>query len=371
MKKQISVLLLGYSGKRNFGDDLLLKQAYDFLDAEKIKMTIHTSNCGRGSDYLIEWFPKAQIVKSITITLSIIKHHSHVLYFGGGVFFDYNKLPISKYIKRYLSILKLVILPRLLWKVKFAGIGIGLGPFSSSRAEKLCKVRLEAFDYLNVRDIGSKNKCEEWGLKDVSVSPDLSFGFLKYLSVPEKTFPQPRQKKLLICPREYPHGKNRNKYLASLVDLASVLICQGYDITVFAFQGNHDEKVLECFRDLKIEKAIWNPDTMALIEVFNLFGENDLVISARMHGIFISGMVNTPSIGIGVHPKLAYASKFFENSVTISEASTLEHLKKNFKYIEGLTKSKIKMEDYAKECNDQYKKIIQWLKMDTKNHFKD
>ncbi len=365
MKKQISVLLLGYSGQRNFGDDLLLKQAYDYLDQVNIKMTVHTSNCGSGSDYLQKWFPKVEIVKNINIPLSLVKKHTHVLYFGGGVFFDYKQINTKEYIRKYFSLIKLFAVPKLFFFVKFAGIGIGLGPFVTKRGENLCRFRLKYFDYLNVRDLFSKNKCKEWGIGNVSLSPDLSFAFSSHLKISsEKSALKHHRKNILICPRDYPHGKNKNTYLKNLLSVTSELISHGYKITVFAFQGNHDEKVMESFKSPEVKLSIWNPDSMTLFDVFNLFFESDCVITARMHGIFVAGMVNTPSIGIGLHPKLAYASGFFHRSVTMNDIFTLDEFRTYFRKIDGLEINKNEIEEPANECRNQYLKIIKWLKKD-------
>ena len=85
------LLLLGYCGKRNFGDDLLLKQAYDYFQGIA-EIHIHTTEINQNSDYLYTWFPKGNIFKNHRLNHKYLKNFTHILQFGGGVFFDYNKI---------------------------------------------------------------------------------------------------------------------------------------------------------------------------------------------------------------------------------------------------------------------------------------
>ena len=66
------LLLLGYSGWRNFGDDLLLKQACDAF-AEVAEVSIHTTNLTSGSDYLRTWFPDCVVEKRTELSLTFLR----------------------------------------------------------------------------------------------------------------------------------------------------------------------------------------------------------------------------------------------------------------------------------------------------------
>ena len=84
------ILLVGYSGHANFGDDLLLFQAYEELK-EQAQVSIWTNVSNEESAYLEIWFPQAVIVRSQRLDLSIFRRYNGVFYIGGGVFFDYNQ----------------------------------------------------------------------------------------------------------------------------------------------------------------------------------------------------------------------------------------------------------------------------------------
>src|SRR6185437_8231989 len=130
------LLLLGYNGKKNFGDDLLLKQAYDAF-REIAEIHIHTNTLDQNSDYLHSWFPDAIIFKSLKLDIQYLKKFSHILFFGGGILFDYNKITLKYYWRKRMSIHR-----NYDWVKRkgthFAGIGIGLGPFVDDKSEDLC-----------------------------------------------------------------------------------------------------------------------------------------------------------------------------------------------------------------------------------------
>ena len=97
--KKVKLLFLGYAGHRNFGDDLLVYQAYKYLKKSAI-ITIHTTNVEESSDYLKDWFSEAIIHKSKVIKYSLIISNTHILYFGGGIFFNFNKINFFKYLRK-------------------------------------------------------------------------------------------------------------------------------------------------------------------------------------------------------------------------------------------------------------------------------
>ena len=212
----IRLLLLGYSGKANFGDDLLLKQAVDIIGMEKdISISIHTAENSEKSDYLKTWFPEARILKG-PLTFRMVKEHSHVVYFGGGVFFEYQNPGIPVFLRRLISQVLLFTIPRLFFGVKFLGIGMGLGPFHSSRGFWLTGHRLRHFSYLGLRDEDSRKMAEEMACRHLHVSPDLSLlECLKYKRAPME-MQASAARKVLVCARHYPHTGHGNQYLNSL-----------------------------------------------------------------------------------------------------------------------------------------------------------
>jgi polysaccharide pyruvyl transferase WcaK-like protein len=359
------ILLLGYSGKANFGDDLLLKQAVDALAVQKdFSLTIHTSETSASSDYLNRWFPEAEIVKG-AIQFSLIRRHTHVIYFGGGVFFEYNKLGLLLFLRRLFSMLLLFSIPRYLLGVKFAGIGMGLGPFYSRSGSWLTAFRLKHFSYLVLRDQDSLNLARQMGIQHLSICPDLSM--LECGSIPENSEADSgRRSGVLICARHYPHGLKGNRYLQALkVALARFRTTYSHvPVSIFGFQKNHDEDAVALLAGEGINAEIWDPFRMRPADVPLLFSGKELIISSRMHGIFMAGIAGAPSLAIGVHPKLRYASGFFENSRSISEDAEAEEIYQAMVELMGRRATGISQElsSAAESCAAVYQGLVKFIR---------
>lgn len=352
------LLLLGYSGHGNFGDDLLLKLAYDHLK-DIADLTIHTTNTKSHSDYLIQWFPKAEIYKSIKLTYSYLKRYSHVLYFGGGVFFDYRVHTLKSYLRKKISVFKIFQRAKLAG-CRIAGIGIGIGPFNSKLGEQICIDHLNTFDFLNVRDDNSYSFAQKAKkIRSLSKSNDLSLSCYSYF---KSILNNSRvEREVLICPRHYPHGNDKNSYLNSLLMTCSNLSAENFKIRVLGFQANHDEPVLETFSKEGYETNIWDPNKMSLEDVVALFSKSFGVITARMHGIFIAGMVNTPFIAIGVHPKLKYATSLFDKGICIENKTGSKAFENLFSSIENKSNNFNKLSFIESQCNKVYVNVINWI----------
>ncbi len=359
MRSKVKLLLLGYSGKKNFGDDLLLKQAYDNLHTIA-DIHIHTTALGPQSDYLSKWFPEATIFKCRKITHRYLKGFSHHLYFGGGVFFDYNKRGIKYYLQKRLSIFKNYNLVKYKGS-QFAGIGIGLGPFTDIKSEVLCFTQLKNFDYLNVRDEVSLELCIKHRLTNVSLSDDLSLvGFRYYHSF--KVPIQKRKKRVIICPRKYPHGKTGELYLKNLLSICRDLKSKGKEIFVYGFQSDHDEAIVQEFSKIGCQTQIWNPDAMAPSNLLNEFADCELIITARMHGLYIAGMLDVPVIGIGVHQKLQLASNLFSKSLCVTDTFEIDDIRKCIQHLPELPENDYELlSKKEQQCLEQYEFVKKWI----------
>lgn len=314
------VLLLGYAGHGNFGDDLLLRQAVESLESlGRVAITIHTPVTHARSDYLRDWFPGARIIKG-PITLGLVAAHDHVVYFGGGIFFDYGVLRWREFLRRLGSQVKLFTIPRLFLGIRYHGVGIGLGPFESERARWLTGHRLRHFTSLGLRDEESMREALAMGVREAHVTPDLSL--LEALKAkPASANPGSGRKRVLVCPRHFGHGVRGDAYLQALSGALDALEQSHPDIviTLVGFQRHQDESSIERLSSPRRSSLLWDPAAMRVEDLLALFLQQDLVVSSRMHGIFMAGIHGIPSLAIGVHPKLAYASAFFANSQAVGD----------------------------------------------------
>jgi polysaccharide pyruvyl transferase WcaK-like protein len=351
------VLLVGYSGHRNFGDDLLLDQAYNYFKGIS-EIAIWTDVIGKESGYLDTWFPEATIIRNKTLGVKIFKHFDKVLYFGGGIFFDYRKnYPKTLFLRKTLSILKNFYLARMMG-VRFAAIGIGLGPFFSNYSKFLNRLQLGVFDLIHVRDMISFNILEKYGMGE-KISRGYDLSFLRYQF--KNLVHTKDTKNILICPRKFNHSPVGDTYHNTLVKWAIKKKSQGFNVLVYGFQSYQDEKILDPYHESGLKTKIWNPESESLNEVLALFSSQDLIVSSRMHGIYIAGLVGRSSIGINVHPKVKDASFLFNRSKCLPIDFTLTQLDSAFS---ELITNNLREDDlitYYNSARNQYELARLWL----------
>jgi polysaccharide pyruvyl transferase WcaK-like protein len=363
------ILLLGYSGFGNFGDDLLLKQAVDKLSVIRgALISIHTPICSRQSNYLSKWFPQARIIRGKLRFRDIIGHN-RVLYFGGGVFFEYQRVSWLTEIRRSLSNLRLFCIPKVLFRVRFGGIGLGIGPFLFNQSRRIFARRLGLFSLLFVRDEESYANAIEMGARQVGISPDLSLAITTERighdrRVGEKSF---GSLSILVCPRSWKHEKEKESYIFRLAKaLAQIKQTRpNLKITVFGFQKSEDAVALERLSEIADNMMQWDPETMDTEDVFRTFREHDVVVSARMHGIYVAGLTGKPSVAIGLDPKITSATRMCPRSTLVSKEADHEVMR------EAICRAmnscddedpKVMSAEFSAKCRQVYDKAIDWIK---------
>lgn len=362
------ILLMGYAGHGNFGDDLLLKLAIDAIEADgDHAITIHSSARGDRPGYLGKWFPRATVTTG-RLTCRLVARHDRVLYFGGGVLFDYNRLGTGRYLRRMLSDMRLSLLPRLLSGTRFGGIGMGLGPFACDRGLRLAGRRLRPFSLLGVRDEESLRLAREQGARQAKMTPDLSLlladGSQPMCDESREVGDSPR---ILLCPRRYPHGERKDHYLTALEEAARRLRTEFPRalITVFGFQGGHDEEAVARIGRVADDAVMWDPLRMGIGDVMRLFAGQDVIVSSRMHGIFVAGIAGTPSVAIGVDPKLAYAAGFFRNSSHVADTAGAAEIAAAAMTTMSMARGRpatAHLKPLSQACREEYARMTAWLR---------
>src|SRR5690606_29552176 len=117
-------------GHENFGDDLLFDIAASLVPPIKNADIFIVVVGNLDPSYLKQYIPNLQIIRfKKRIPLYFYWQFNKIFYIGGGVFFDYRKkLPFFSFLKNYaLGFIRYRIAR--LFGAKFAGIGIGIGPY--------------------------------------------------------------------------------------------------------------------------------------------------------------------------------------------------------------------------------------------------
>ncbi len=313
------ILLTGYIGRENFGDDLLLKIALDNI--KKIKNNEVYCIVPETVDalYLLQYYPKIKIIRyKKTIPVFFYKSFDKVYFIGGGVFFDYGKeINTKNYFKRKISNYLRYNIPKLLG-TKYAGIGIGIGPFINKRSQSIYQSMLKNFDFLGVRDQKSYEYGKLFDLKKVYLANDLSLLLRNELTALKRS---KTACSVIICPRSYKHYKPYEKHLEVLMKFSEHLLEKQYQVNWCFFQSE-EEKIMEKLESKGILSTVWNPYKMTIMDFVSLFKNASIVFTSRMHMVYVAGLLGINTVSIRVDPKLEYAARLFNRKPKILDPLT-------------------------------------------------
>lgn len=168
MTRGFDVLLAGYYGFGNLGDELLAESAVYFLQKAGVKrerIAILTADPGETSKTLgIQCFDRWRI----TEILKAIKKSRSLLLGGGGLFQDTTSTRSCLYYWGLVSAAKIC-------GARPWAVGQSIGPLRSAFAEKLARNAFASCVYRGVRDLKSLEQLKMWGL-DGELTPDLAMG---------------------------------------------------------------------------------------------------------------------------------------------------------------------------------------------------
>ena len=99
---------------------------------------------------------------------------------------------------------------------------------------------------------------------------------------------------------------------------------------------------------------------MNINDVFCLFKSKSIVISSRMHGIYIAGMCGVPCIGINVHPKVKDATCLFNRATSIEPTFQIEEVDAAISKVWNEEKRSA-ISNYHKSAIRDYKLVSKWI----------
>lgn len=298
----IKVLLSGYYGYNNIGDEAILKGLIDSLQTYNLKLKVLSKNP--------EWTTKKYSVDSanrsnIFQILKEIKNCDVLLSGGGSLLQDVTS---SKSIIYYLMILFMAII----MGKKTIIYSQGIGPIKGRFNRRLTKFILNRVDYINVRDNNSYDYLRKIGInKDIIVTTDTVFGINKPslkegLGIVEN-YSKRDSKKLGVTIINWKDCGERT--IEESVKLLKIILEEKADVDVFLipFYYHVDLDILTKIYDrLKDDyKNIYLVDKYLHVDGYlSLVGNMDIYISMRLHGLIFATLMGAYPIGISYDPKI-------------------------------------------------------------------
>ncbi len=316
------VVLKGYYGFGNFGDDILMLATYQVCKNIFPKSELLISTESQDHSYINRLLPEIRIVNSNTdIEADWIVHG------GGGVFFDFrngntkNTL-INYFIKvigyrNYSNIFKLYKSlkgNKYLRSTYRAGLGIGVGTYTPSSNRFVADIlALSSFNILLVRDKESVSNASKYcNAIKIHKATDLAF-ILDYrkLSERKKTL---NSKSVGFILRDWPTGNYVSEFLA----VAKKFQSTGIDVKFFSFDERADSKYISAASTVAIVHS-WSPETMTVGDFLSELETCQLIISSRAHGAIVSTCLGIPTLCVGIEPKLFQVANMLQNSANLIE----------------------------------------------------
>lgn len=282
------VLIIGYYGAGNLGDEVLLDATINLLnktydcpeitvltgDIEDTTKTRKVDGLYR-NDYL-------QIIRTIK--------NSDIVIGGGGSMLQ--NVTSNKSLVYYLGILRLAKL----FGKKVTLLGNGIGPLNTSFYQRLTKNVLKRLDAIVVRDKDSYSLLKTFGLTNIHLGNDLVYT-LDGMKMSTKI-----ERKILINLRQWNYSSD---FIEVIIEFIEHLVSRNFKVTLVSFQSGNDDLILK-----DIYNRI-NSDNLSYFEskeydkIIKEIGSAELFVGMRLHGLIFSSICNTPFIGLSYDPKVS------------------------------------------------------------------
>ena len=290
MKK---ILIYGFWGMNNLGDDLLfceaLKKIPAIYELYVFLPPSHNTNINREKN--IESFISIRNFFIIRNRKDILKKTFYGIYYAGGGLFPSRTFSIKNMLSLYLL--------GITSKYKIMN-GCGIVPKKES---VFFSYFLKGFNYISVRDCLSKNYVESLGHKAINCG-DLYWGNNQTTENTTK-----KDKTCLIClanpfsKEELSNPVTKLRYAKFLTDIAEIIntiISKGYVIDFLPFFQLSDEILINDLRvtkDIKGKILIQGTD-YTIDTIDNLFSQYEIGFCMRYHSILLSIKNRLPFLAI-------------------------------------------------------------------------
>ena len=303
-RNPVRVLLTGYVGNNNLGDDLMMMKTIAFLQKTypDIEITVLIRYQGKvkrqcyGSDIKIinlHWFRLGKI-KETVYRYFIMPGYDLTLWVGGTCFADIGGNGLYSYFKHNIS-----------KKHAFGYVGIGIDYLEDSLKQKQAKELFENSSLTVFRDVVSARKLPELGLEAGKTSEDIA-----YLALDEIVNTKSKKNRLLVSWRyqsQYMDKQAEDRHIQVLLDTVEK-IAQQYDEIVFLpidehMDGGVNRRLANCMQT-KTDVTVRCIDHMDAYEKMKFISESKDYICGRLHGVLIGELAGCNVVSLNYSLKM-------------------------------------------------------------------
>ena len=276
MKK---VLVSGYIGFNNFGDEAIFLALSSHLKSKKCSVSALCNNeneVKKTYDVITYNYKKPfEILKAILL--------NDILISGGGSLLQNKTSNFS-----LIYYLFIIFLAKLFNK-KVIIFAQGIEPINGKFFEFLTKTVLKMTNFISVRDKKSQNLLNSWNIKTELLS-DPAYSLIENIEINQD------KKGLIVQLRSF-EGID-DKFISDLADVIAKYY-QG-EITVLSLQNEYDKDICLSFIE-KLKKYNANAKFIpyqGIKETIDVLNNAKYVISARLHGLIVSSALKVNSFGL-------------------------------------------------------------------------
>ncbi len=345
----MKLLLIGYYGYENIGDEVLLSAILSSLKKqENISCKVLTYNSKKTKE-----FHNIEVVsrsKNLHL-LQEIKNADIVVVGGGSILQD---ATTSRSLYYYLAILFFAKLLRK--RVYF--LGNGIGPINKYFNKLLIKFLIPKIDGIISRDKEAYDEFVAYGAKRIEQGVDLAYSYdFKPLDK------HPVNKYVIFSLRPW---ANIDNIISVSISTIEYLIERDYDVFLMPMKSPDDTKVFDTvinsFSSDRLKVLSGDYD-----ETIEYYSNCEFVIGMRLHSLIFSAIMNKPFIGLSYDPKVdSYVNQVLGKSPIDVQNICFDELKGEIDYLidnydevkSKIIESTLKNKERSKTELEHFKKWI-------------
>lgn len=312
MSKQITLVISGYYGYDNAGDEAVLYSILNTLKGHNIKPIVLSGNPEKTTKlYGVESVQRMSVSK----VFKTLKESDGLISGGGSLLQDKTS---TRSIFYYIGVIEMA---NFLKKPVFC-YSQGIGPLSKKWIHPFTRHALNKSKYLSVRDDKSKDLLERIGVKkqiDVVADPVIGLSYDGSSKVTNKLKNFMKMKPITLSVRTLQDDETVIKNIVKLIDN---LTDKKQNILLLPFHYEYDLKIAEEIKNkIKSPNMLYLPNEQFEVSDFlYLIKNSSIVVGMRLHSLIFAASQSVPFVGISYDPKVdSFMEIFSRKSSTNTE----------------------------------------------------
>ncbi len=287
------VLLCGYYGEHNLGDDALLEVLLDQLPGGCVPVVT-----ARDQEEVTARFGVSCVDRSRLGRVAAVLADCDALVLGGGSLLqDATSFTSLLYYSALILLARSQGKPVILW-------GQGLGPLRRRRSRLIARAALRLATAISWRDPDSAAIARGWGVEGLVGSDPV-------WAMPQGSW-RGQGGPIVVCWRPLPR-LGETEWRALLTALADLAVAAERRVLWLPFHRRQDPGLLQ-----QLEERGWLPPELAARsreesaetprQAMDLFERSGLVVAMRLHGLIVAALAGAPCAALSYDPKVAAAA---------------------------------------------------------------